>query len=128
MDLETWIRSYATAWETSDDALVGELFSDDATYRSSPFRQPLRGRAEIRRYWREATGGLEEAQVRMGRPVVDGDRVAVEWWAMIRSEGEEVTLPGCLLLQFADEGRCAELREYWNLEKGRREPFSDWGS
>ena len=40
---------------------------------------------------------------------------------------EEVTLPGCLLLLFAADGRCRELREYWHLEPGRREPPPGWG-
>lgn len=64
----------------------------------------------------------------MGSPFVDGDRVAVEWWATMISEGEALTLPGCLLLRFAPDGRCSDLREYWNLEAGRREPFSGWGT
>jgi hypothetical protein len=64
----------------------------------------------------------------MGRPFVDGDRVAVEWWTTMIDEGEEVTLPGCLLLHFGPDGRCVDLREYWNLEPGLHEPFPGWGS
>jgi hypothetical protein len=64
----------------------------------------------------------------MGRPFVDGARVAVEWWTTMIDDGEERTLPGCLLLRFDADGRCGDLREYWNLEAGRREPFAGWGS
>jgi SnoaL-like domain len=66
-------------------------------------------------------------RVRMGRPFVDGNRVAVEWWTTMIEEGEEVTLPGCLLLRFGSDGRCVELREHWNVESGRRELFANWG-
>jgi hypothetical protein len=64
----------------------------------------------------------------MGRPFVDGNRVAVEWWTTMIDEGDEVTLPGCLLLRFRSDGRCVGLREDWNLQRGRREPFANWGS
>ena len=57
-----------------------------------------------------------------------GDLITVEWCTTMISEGEEVTLPGCLLLAFEADGRCSDLREYWNFTLGRREPFEDWGT
>jgi len=65
--------------------------------------------------------------VRMGTPIVVGDRVVVEWWATMRDDGQEITLPGCLLLRFASDGRCAALREYWHVEPGRHGPHPGWG-
>lgn len=127
MNLSEWIDGYGRAWETADEELIVALFTEDATYRSSPFREPFRGHGEIRAYWRRGAGGQRETRVRMGRPFVDGDRVAVEWWTTMVEDGEEVTLPGCLLLRFAADGRCSDLREYWNLEPGLREPFPGWG-
>lgn len=128
MDLAEWIDSYARAWETADEDLIASLFTDDARYRSSPFREPFRGLDEIRGYWQRGAGTQRDTRVRMGRPFVDGNRVAVEWWAtMVDDDHVEVTLPGCLLLSFAEDGRCTDLREYWNLEQGRHEAFEDWG-
>ena len=43
-------------------------------------------------------------------------------------EDEAVTLPGCLLLRFEVDGRCTDLREYWHVERGTREPFDGWGA
>jgi hypothetical protein len=74
------------------------------------------------------TGQQRDAKVTMGRPFVDGSRVAVEWWTTMVSEGEEVTLPGSLLLRLEPDGHCSDLREYWNFTLGRREPFEDWGT
>jgi hypothetical protein len=68
------------------------------------------------------TSQQRDATVTMGRPFVDGSRVAVEWWTTMVSEGEEVTLPGCLLLQLEPDGRCSDLREYWNFAPGRTIP------
>lgn len=85
---------------------------EDASYRSSPCREPFHGLDEIRAYWRGGAGTQRETRVRMGRPFVDGNRVAVEWWTTMIDDDLEVTLPDCLLLSFDDDGRCANLREY----------------
>jgi hypothetical protein len=60
--------------------------------------------------------------VRFGAPVVDGDRVAVEWWTTMRAGGSPLTLVGCLVLAFAGDGRCRELRECWDLAEGLVDP------
>jgi limonene-1,2-epoxide hydrolase len=127
MDLTDWIERYRRAWEAADAGAIDELFTADASYRSSAFREAHVGRAEIAAYWRDATSTQSDVSVLMGRPFVDGARVAVEWWATMNDGEDEVTLPGCLLLEFAADGRCRALREYWQLEPGRRAPPPDWG-
>jgi ketosteroid isomerase-like protein len=128
MDLADWTRGYQRAWEGSDAALVLTLFTEDANYRSNPFEAPHVGHDGIRAYWEAVTSQQRDARVVMGQPFVDGDRVAVEWWTTMVSGGEEVTLPGCLLLRFEADGRCSDLREYWNVTGGRLEPFDGWGT
>lgn len=127
MNLREWVEAYARAWREQDADAVVSLFTDDAEYRSSPFREPSVGSEAIRTYWTRATSTQEDADVRMGTPIVAGNRVVVEWWATMRDEGEEITLPGCLLLRFAPDGRCEALREYWHVEPGRHEPHAGWG-
>jgi uncharacterized protein (TIGR02246 family) len=122
-----WVDDYADAWRCGDADGVAELFTEDAVYRSSPFRPPTVGRDAIAGYWREATATQERLDLRMGEPIVHGNRVVVEWWAQMTDDGRDVTLPGCLLLRFAGGGRCEELREYWHLEEGRTAPPDGWG-
>jgi ketosteroid isomerase-like protein len=130
MDADKWIETYARAWRERDVDLVADLFTDDATYRSHPFREPYHGRTAIREYWRGATDAQADLDLRFGRPIVDGDgrRAAVEWWASVEDDEDEVTLPGCLVLRFAEDGRCEELREYWHVESGRQDPPTGWGA
>ena len=64
----------------------------------------------------------------MGRPFVDGDRVTVEFWTNMRVDGDEFTLPGCLLLDFDPDGRCRRLREYWHYQPGRFDPPEEFGA
>jgi Rrf2 family protein len=56
------------------------------------------------------------------RPFVEGSRVAVEFWTTMRVDGDPVTLPGCLMLDFDDEWACRRLREYRHFMPGRLEP------
>lgn len=127
LTVEEWIGAYGRAWREQDADAAARLFTDDAVYRSHPFRQPHLGTEGIRAYWSGATSRQEELELRFGTPIVAGDRAAVEWWAQMRTEGEEVTLPGILYLRFAGDGRCVELREAWHVEPGRRPPHEGWG-
>jgi ketosteroid isomerase-like protein len=127
VNVQEWLEEYGRAWRDNDADAVVALFTEDAEYRSSPFREPDLGSEGIRAYWLRATSTQEDLDVRMGTPIVAGDRVAVEWWATMREDGEEITLPGCLLLRFAPDGRCASLREYWHVEPGLHEPHPGWG-
>lgn len=126
-DVENWLERYRRAWEDADTEGVVDLFTEDATYRSNIFAEPDRGHDGVRSYWQGATGTQSEVSVRMGKPFIDGNRVAAEWWTTMRDSGEEITLPGCLLLEFAPDGRCSSLREYWQVAEGRLDPPEEWG-
>jgi hypothetical protein len=63
----------------------------------------------------------------MGRPFVDGTRVTVEFWTTMKVDGDAVTLPGCLLLDFTGDWQCRRLREYWHFIPGHHEPPDEWG-
>jgi ketosteroid isomerase-like protein len=127
-EVNEWLEGYRRAWEEADLEAAAALFTEDAVYRSSPFREPHVGTAGIREYW-PGTTRQSGTRVAIGRPIVEGNRVAVEWWATFDdAEDGEGTLPGILFLRFAPDGRCEELREAWNWEPGIRAPHETWGS
>ncbi len=116
LSIGRWASAYAGAWERADADAVVELFTPDASYRSLIFDEPHSGRDAIHAYWERATASQSDVRVWMGSPLVDGNRAALEWWTVLKEEEGEVTLPGCLLLEF-EAGRCARLNEYWHLEQ-----------
>ena len=73
------------------------------------------------------TADQRDVRVRFGDPVVDGDRVAVEWWTTTLEEGRPSTLIGTSLLTFTPDGLVAAARDYWFLEPGTHQPFEGWG-
>lgn len=122
-----WVSEFFDAWRTGSPELAASMFTEDATYQAHPFAEPLRGRQAIDDYWRAAVERQDEIDVSVGRPVVDGDRVAVEWWATTTEGGEAEVSTGSLFLTFSD-GACASLREVWMGRRGRIEPYPGWGS
>jgi len=111
-----WLDAYAEAWRRGDAPAAAALFASDARYTSDPFGPGLRGRDAIAAYWAEATAAQTELDLRIGPPIVEGDRAAAEWRATFRRGGALVALAACLLLRFDADGRCLELREYWRAE------------
>jgi ketosteroid isomerase-like protein len=45
VEVGEWAERYARAWEHGDEDAVAALFTEDAEYRSAPFRDAFRGEA-----------------------------------------------------------------------------------
>jgi hypothetical protein len=69
---ELWIERHRRAWETADADEIVDLFTPDASYRSSVFKDPYLGREAIRQYWLRGAGTQREVAVRTGRPYCRG--------------------------------------------------------
>jgi len=126
-EVNAWSEAYRLAWEAADSAAAGALFSEDASYRSNIFEEPHLGRTGVEDYWTNVTSVQSQVRVQMGSPVIEGERVIVEFWTTMLAGGEELTLPGCLLMRFNEEGLCMDLREYWQTLPELREPPPGWG-
>jgi hypothetical protein len=126
-DVDAWLEKYRRAWEEADVDAAAALFTDDAVYRSSAFREPHEGTAAIRDYWSRTADQLG-TRVTIGSPIVEGCRVAVEFWATSTDDDGEGTLAGILFLRFGPDGRCEALREAWNTEDGITPPHDGWGT
>ncbi len=93
-----------------------DLFNDDVVYVEHPVNETVVGREAMGRYIRREQAEAGTVRVRMGKPIVDGDRVAAEFWtAMSNRDGEpEETLAGCFIARLdATDGRCTHFRQYF---------------
>lgn len=59
--------------------------------------------------------------------MVDGDRAAVEWWAIIVDDGSALSFGATAWLRFDAEGLVVEEHDYWQSSAGRVEPWPGWG-
>ena len=119
-----WVEAWEEGWPTEDVERIASRYRPDAPYRSDPFRDVT----TAREYVTEAFGDEELVRCWFGEPVVEGDRAAVEYWAILRSpSGSDVTIAGQSRLRFDDEGLVAEHRDYWTQRDGAVEPPLGWG-
>ena len=113
-----WVARYEAAWRTAGtDALAG-LFSADASYRHSPYEEPVTGLDAIRRMWDEDRDGPDEVFTLAAEIVaVDGPaavvRAEVRYGDPVRQEYRDLWV-----LRFSDDGRCNSFEE-WPFWPGR---------
>jgi len=122
---QTWIDAWTRSWRARDPELLAPVYGDETTFRSHPFREPEPPLDYARWAYEEEEG---EPEVWMGKPLVAGDRAAIEWWAVVVENGEQVSLAGTSWLRFDEDGRVIDQHDSWGTTAGRTPPWRDWGS
>ena len=119
-DAQNWLDQYGRAWINGDPDQLVALFADTATYRETPFAEPLRGRHEIQKYWQAGAADAQQ-DVEFASQVwaVKDDTAIAGWQARYteRASGVRVELDGTFKLVFAggeDNLRCTLLEEWWH--------------
>ena len=109
--LADWIAAYERAWESNDREEIGALFTDDACYDTTPFREPWQGRQEIVDGWLERKdepgGWTFEWQ-----PLVETPELAIVTGTTAYRD-PPLTYSNLWVLRLADDGRCDEFTEWW---------------
>jgi SnoaL-like domain len=118
-----WIDGWLRSWPANDADGIAAMYVDDAVYSSHPFRPPDTARSYVER----AFGEEDLVQAWFGAPVVSGNRAAIEYWAVLRADDDEVTIAGTSMLRFDPDGRVREHRDCWVQVDERREPPPGWG-
>jgi hypothetical protein len=109
-----WLDRYFAAWASNDPDDVAALFADGAVYWYGPFREPTRGREAIVGRWVE--GGPGEGFEFAFEPLAVTGRRGIAHWQVSFRDAERAArteLDGILVLDFDEEGRCAEHREWY---------------
>jgi hypothetical protein len=117
-EAQVWLDRYVEAWRSLDPAAVGDLFSEDASYRWNPFDEPTRGREAIVRAWVE----FEDVFDADYRAIAVSDDLAVAqgettYWNPDRSEAI-TRYSNIFVMRFDEEGRCRDFCEWWMKPRG----------
>lgn len=110
--IEAWVGAYERAWRAAGTEQLRDLFSNDATYRMSPYEEPATGLGEIEVLWeREREGPDEPFAMAHEIVAVDGDT------AVVRVEvryggGDRLQYRDLWIVSFAPDGRCREFEEW----------------
>ena len=114
-DFTHWLDGYRDAMIRLDPMSAGELFGHDASYRESPFAQPINGRAQIVAYWEMVARVMRDVDFSFDVLAVAGD-VGV---AHVRDtltrvpSGKRSSYDGIFFARFDNELHCVDFREWW---------------
>lgn len=126
VDVVAWLGDYKRAWEEQDSDRIVTLFTDDAQYIETPFRQPMVGTQEIRRYWdEEVVTAQKDITFNSRFWHLEGNIAVAHWQAQFfwLRTGRPGRLDGVFRLYFRtqpnDPPLCEKLEEWWVLEEGQ---------
>jgi ketosteroid isomerase-like protein len=107
-----WLAAYEAAWRAPGTAGLAEIFTDDASYRQSPYQEPVAGLDAIRRMWDDEREGPDEVfTIATDILAVDGPtavvRAEVRYGDPLRHEYRDLWI-----MQLGDDGRCNRFEEW----------------
>jgi len=119
-----WLDRYVAAWVSYNPAAIGDLFTEDVSYRYHPSDEPTVGRDAVVASWRgESTAQQASTRDALGTyqaayaPVAIEDDVvvAIGTSTYFAAPGGPVdaVYDNCFLMRFDDSGRCSDFTEYY---------------
>ncbi|HEX3750158.1 MAG TPA: nuclear transport factor 2 family protein [Streptosporangiaceae bacterium] len=110
-----WLARYEAAWRAPGTGRLAGIFTEDVTYRQSPYEEPVAGLEAVGRMWDEERDGPDEVFTLSTEILaVDGPT------AVVRAEvhygdpaGQEYR--DLWVMRLGDDGRCHWFEEwaYW---------------
>jgi uncharacterized protein (TIGR02246 family) len=120
-DVQDWLDRYINAWRANDREPIAALFTDDVVYRFAPFSEShvRRGIDAVVDEWLREPDPPASWEAQYEPFAVDGDRAVARGWSRyFATEADpERTYHNVFLLQFADDGRCADFIELYMREE-----------
>ena len=115
-----WLAAYEAAWRAAGTEGLAGMFTVDASYRQSPYQDPIVGLDAIRRMWDEERDGPDEVfTLATDIVAVDGAtavvRAEVRYGDPLRQEYRDVWI-----MHLRADGRCTWFEEwpYWPGQPG----------
>ena len=107
-----WVRDYERAWRLQGTAALREIFTADASYRLSPFADPVVGLDAIAAMWEREREGPDEKFTMVSDVVaVDGDTAVVR--VEVRYDGPPTQEYRDLwVVRLDQDGRCRAFEEW----------------
>jgi hypothetical protein len=122
-----FVDGYGRTWASWDVESFAALFSDEIVYVAHP-DETIVGRKALSAYFLKEQTEQGNVSVRMGKPVIDGNRVVAEFWVTATKGDEEAAFVGCFTARLDEtSGLCTHFREYWFDLDGHVEAYAGWG-
>jgi ketosteroid isomerase-like protein len=109
--VDNWITEYIAAWRAKDIAKLSHVFSDEITYRTTPFKEPLIGMEAVQQLWIDETEDGEEFTVEHDVVAIEGD-IAVIKVDVHYTKPKEQYWKDIWIIQLDDDGLCFSFEEW----------------
>lgn len=110
--VHAWVDRYEEVWRTPGTDGVRSLFTDDATYLTSPWAEPITGLTAIGEFWGAERESPDE-EFTMTSEVVAVDGVTAVVRAEVHYAGDEPQVWRDLwVLRFDADARCEHFEEW----------------
>lgn len=111
-ELAAWVTRYEETWRSPGTDRLAALFTQDATYLTEPYAEPIRGLTAISSLWEDERDGADEPFTMHSEVLaVDGDvgvlRVEVRYGEPQRQEYRDLWI-----VRMDDSSRCAAFEEW----------------
>lgn len=107
-----WLAGYEGAWRASGTPSLGELFTDEASYRLAPYEEPITGIAAIAQMWETEREGPDEAFTMSSDIVAVEGNTAVARVAVTYGDPATQEYVDLWIIRFAADGRCSDFEEW----------------
>ncbi len=114
--------TFGLGWSRGDTDELMSVFSSDPIFVETPFSEPLRGTAAVRRFWLEVPLHQSEIRFTSGEIFAAGPWFSTEFKCVYRRKrtGEWVDARGAIFCE-TEGGKVSEMRMYWHRFNGGRE-------
>jgi ketosteroid isomerase-like protein len=110
--VEDWVASYERAWRTAGTEPLRELFTEDATYRMSPYEDPVAGLAAIGELWEAERKGPDEVFSMTSEIVAVDDDTAVVRVEVHYGGPRDQEYRDLWIVRFGEDGRAVAFEEW----------------
>ena len=118
-----WLKSYMHAWETYSPEVIGDLFTDDATYSFHPYDQPVAGRQAIVDAWLKDPDAPDTFSANYAPIAVDGDLAVINGRSTYFKDSSRSELTKewahLVVIELDQDGRCRSFREWFVVRRGQ---------
>lgn len=110
--VEAWITGYERAWRTAGTEALNGLFTEDASYRLTPFEPPIVGLAAIAEMWEAERRGPDERFALSSEIVAIERYIAVARLEVRYEDPSPQQYRDLWIISFAFDGRCQAFEEW----------------
>ncbi len=115
---QEWMEAYGKASEENDPQTSADLFTQDARYYETPFKEPIVGKDAIYQYWDSGARNLKDKESSFEILAVKGNQGIARWKAKFVNihSGNRVALDCIFLVEFDEDLKCRLFREWWHSQ------------